>query len=394
MPISRNYFIVFLFNLESSDDEWLEQKNPISKQVVNKHVDVDNDQVSAKNKRDAKLVEDLDNKCEPVAEKNLYGNFKKEMSVFKMYPAGSSIVDVPDIKITFNMDSNKPAQNESSVKNSFEDVNDVSSRDFVNLNDNKQDTSSSNEESVRKRKSNDKEKEEKFFINLTDRKIPGCPDNPLMLKKCPCDTCESVRNNTMMFENFNEKKRVPKKKEIIKPTLLFHENLEESPHCFKTRKITQSNLQRLLEPKILVHGKYVIHPVRDLFSVSFDPTVHQTLRRLKYSEPLKTQSIAWPTIMRGQNVFIVSGPDSGKTMAYIPPICTFVLSKPPDLPNVNGPIALVVCPGVKTAEKVYKMFNNLLDSRKEKIIRLAIPPFNIQQKVSYILKIQYYQFAL
>lgn len=451
-------------DLASSDDDWSEEENAMSKTMANKQNGIADNENGlgrgfTKNKSNSQIglkkdvkLDAVENSCfengpekksEAIVGANFFGHVKtKDLGVFKAIPAGGFVGynpnkqctsnvksdhNVPELKISVTTDSaNKNQQKrEVIINSSFEDSStdvteagesahrqkrktktlkhnasvrsrtsnvNYSSNDeaeSVSQNDNTHDTTSSNEENCRKdKKINSDNKENVMETNhLSDRNRPGCPANPLMLKKCPCDICESVRDNTMMFQKFEREIRVPKKAQIVKPHLLFNENLDECPHIIQTRKGAQSNLQRLLEPKMLVHGKFIIHPVKDLCSVFFDPTVHQALQPLKYFEPLKTQAFAWPAIMRGQNVFIVSGPDSGKTMAYIPAICTFVLTSQPDLPNVNGPISLILCPGAKTAEKVYKVFNKLLDPRKEKIIRFAIPPFNILQKVCDLFKL-------
>lgn len=43
-------------------------------------------------------------------------------------------------------------------------------------------------------------------------------------------------------------------------------------------------------------------------------------------DPMRIQTYAWPAIMRGQYTVLVGPPQSGKTLAYIIPVISFMLT--------------------------------------------------------------------
>lgn len=62
--------------------------------------------------------------------------------------------------------------------------------------------------------------------------------------------------------------------------------------------------------------------------------------------------------MRNMNVCYVNGAESGKTMAYLPAIYSFLLDETrysSFSPTLTGPFAVILCDGSKKAEAVYEM---------------------------------------
>lgn len=69
---------------------------------------------------------------------------------------------------------------------------------------------------------------------------------------------------------------------------------------------------------------------------------------------------------------------SGKTMAYLPPICSFVLNEKKrysELPKGSSPIVIILCRGVQKAEEVYDLLEVFfIKSGKYCGVNLLIPP--------------------
>lgn len=63
----------------------------------------------------------------------------------------------------------------------------------------------------------------------------------------------------------------------------------------------------------------------------------QKLRRLNVLTPSVLQSYVWPAMLRGRSFAAISSPHSGKTLAYLCPLLTFLLEKSQyvDLPSGN-----------------------------------------------------------
>lgn len=66
----------------------------------------------------------------------------------------------------------------------------------------------------------------------------------------------------------------------------------------------------------------------------------------------------WPAIMRNMNVCYISSAKSGKTMAYLPAIYSFLLEENRYIgfnTMMMGPLAVIICGSTRNAEDVYDM---------------------------------------
>lgn len=54
--------------------------------------------------------------------------------------------------------------------------------------------------------------------------------------------------------------------------------------------------------------------------------VLQALAKVDFKDPKRIQTYAWPAIMRGQDTVLVGPPRSGKTVAYVVPLVSFMLT--------------------------------------------------------------------
>uniref|UniRef100_A0A8C9U769 RNA helicase n=1 Tax=Serinus canaria TaxID=9135 RepID=A0A8C9U769_SERCA len=76
----------------------------------------------------------------------------------------------------------------------------------------------------------------------------------------------------------------------------------------------------------------------------------------RYSRsPTFTQSYCWPPIAWGRDVVAISH-QGNDPLLYIPPVLTLLQeSDYPALPNMSGPLALILCPGWKKAQLVFDL---------------------------------------
>lgn len=97
-------------------------------------------------------------------------------------------------------------------------------------------------------------------------------------------------------------------------------------------------------------------PCLSVLDAPFHENVHACLAKRAFEQAKKIQMFVWPAIMRNMNVCYVNGAKSGKTMAYLPAVYSFLLED--DRYSgfnamVTGPLAVVLCDGNKKAEDVY-----------------------------------------
>uniref|UniRef100_A0A8B9TFZ1 Putative ATP-dependent RNA helicase TDRD12 n=1 Tax=Anas platyrhynchos TaxID=8839 RepID=A0A8B9TFZ1_ANAPL len=80
------------------------------------------------------------------------------------------------------------------------------------------------------------------------------------------------------------------------------------------------------------------------------------LTREKFLGPTFTESYCWPPVARGCDVVAISH-QGNDPFLYIPPVLTFLQSGScyKALPNRNGPLALILCPGWKKAQLVFEL---------------------------------------
>lgn len=95
------------------------------------------------------------------------------------------------------------------------------------------------------------------------------------------------------------------------------------------------------------------------------------------------------------NVCLVGSPQSGKSISYIPGICTFIIEKHSryfELPKEHGPIAIILCESTFKAEETYNLFITILKQTRMKIsIMFAVPPVENNYLVSKLLNYTLFQ---
>lgn len=122
--------------------------------------------------------------------------------------------------------------------------------------------------------------------------------------------------------------------------------------------------------------------------VPFHENVHYYLNKHEFEQARKIQMYVWPAIMRNMNVCYVNGPKSGKTMAYLPAIYSFLLEESKYFGfNVmlTGPLAVIVCEGNRKAEEVYDMVLKMKGTTRSCDVVLALLPISPTVLVSVVL---------
>nr|XP_009483991.1 PREDICTED: putative ATP-dependent RNA helicase TDRD12 [Pelecanus crispus] len=99
-----------------------------------------------------------------------------------------------------------------------------------------------------------------------------------------------------------------------------------------------------------------IEPSSTLETAPLFDDLKKELTRKKFSGPNFTESYCWPPVARGCDVVAISY-QGNDPFLYIPPVLTFLQlgSCYKALPNRNGPLALILCPGWKKAQLVFEL---------------------------------------
>ncbi|KAI4470751.1 hypothetical protein MML48_1g08768 [Holotrichia oblita] len=196
---------------------------------------------------------------------------------------------------------------------------------------------------------------------------------------CQCENCLKWETNDFAEdEHFCELKTIPIKVAYTPPPFLKTE--QELAYDIQMKKIerTQTKIEKDIAPCLLVHSLQLPRYASGVVDVAFCQSVHRSLNHLNLKNAYTIQSYAWPAIMRSMNVCLLGAPQSGKSLCYLPAICTFVIEKQSrycELPTDNGPIAVVLCESLPKAEEIYNLFITILKHTREKVaIGVVIPP--------------------
>lgn len=125
----------------------------------------------------------------------------------------------------------------------------------------------------------------------------------------------------------------------------------------------------------------------------FHEDVHLCLKKFGFEQARKIQTYVWPTIMRNMNVCYVNAPKSGRTMAYLPAIYSFLLEEDKYSgfnAMATGPLAVIVCEGNKAAEEVDERVSIMCGSMRRSFDAvLALLPLTADLTVSVFLNLLY-----
>ncbi|XP_037722408.1 putative ATP-dependent RNA helicase BoYb [Drosophila subpulchrella] len=137
----------------------------------------------------------------------------------------------------------------------------------------------------------------------------------------------------------------------------------------------------------VAHSTYALRPARLFSEVVMLPHILETMRKLGLNRLLRLQAYTWPHLGAGSGhgALIVSAPRSGRTFAYVPPVCEAVckvLSKSRRqrmlhpgtwLAHELGAVALILVPDLPRVRQVSAMCQALLrKARSEDSVTLTL----------------------
>ncbi|KAJ8972981.1 hypothetical protein NQ317_019012 [Molorchus minor] len=196
---------------------------------------------------------------------------------------------------------------------------------------------------------------------------------------CSCKQCEHWTQESEWDKKISYGEKVPEIHSVVdvESLMLFKEGIVESERCIKSldyKNMTKVQKQAML--KVVVHGEYSPVPVKSVTHMGFNEGIHASLRHLDYRETKRIQMYSWPAMFRNQHVCLINGPQTGKTIGYLPIMLSFLLDKEDrykPLLKLNGPIFIILCASSKKCEDVYDLSKILLGRNKAKLFLLTYP---------------------
>uniref|UniRef100_A0A6P7GEM3 RNA helicase n=1 Tax=Diabrotica virgifera virgifera TaxID=50390 RepID=A0A6P7GEM3_DIAVI len=190
---------------------------------------------------------------------------------------------------------------------------------------------------------------------------------------CECKQCIIwTKDENVFVENFGTCRKVARL-EGVKPQFLFKEEGNEA-RDIEICAIEYGSMRRIEKRamlKLLVHSESVVHPIKQLAKIAFHKDIHSNLTRLQYTEARRIQSYVWPAILRNHHVFMISGPQTGKTMAYLPAMLTFILEKHERYRSLNkvagGPLVIILCGSTKKCDEIRDLVRVILGHQRANI---------------------------
>lgn len=127
---------------------------------------------------------------------------------------------------------------------------------------------------------------------------------------------------------------------------------------------------------VCYHSVNVPAPAFTIPKVNFHPDIHQTLAQLDYKEAKRIQVYSWQSLLRNHNMFIIHGPRTGKTLTYLPVMCTFILEKDEryqHVPKTGGPIVLILCSNSHKCEEIEFLMRVLFGKNRCRVRSITYP---------------------
>ncbi|XP_044764410.1 putative ATP-dependent RNA helicase TDRD12 [Coccinella septempunctata] len=191
-------------------------------------------------------------------------------------------------------------------------------------------------------------------------------DSQMVIKPyCNCDQCQFWTKSEgwdIGRENFTEEEKC-KRQKMRPSSLMLKEQRKEDVKLASIEYRFMTKIEKDASFKILVHGRLIPQPIDLVVEAPFHSVIHRSLKKLKYIRTKKVQSYIWPAISRSMNVCFIHRKQSGKTLAYLPPVCSFLLEKEDRYNDLKkgGPIAIILGKSSSECEDVYDLANKLME---------------------------------
>ncbi|KAL3285093.1 hypothetical protein HHI36_019217 [Cryptolaemus montrouzieri] len=183
---------------------------------------------------------------------------------------------------------------------------------------------------------------------------------------CSCKECDHWTNSDdwrMGAETFNGESKIKPLKIYRPSSLLLKDKRTDDVKLSSINYRAMSKLEKQAAFKILVHGRLLPTPIDRVTEAPFHPIIHRSLKNLGYISARKIQSYIWPAVSRSINVCYIHRKHSGKTLAYLPPLCTFLLERDERYGDLKkgGPIVLILGSSTMQCQNIYDLANKLMD---------------------------------
>eukprot|EP00210_Caulerpa_lentillifera_P006804 g6503.t1 len=158
-------------------------------------------------------------------------------------------------------------------------------------------------------------------------------DDQLVIKKREIGAIPALDHDQIEYEDF--------KKEFYKP-------------CPTIQSKTKEQITQTRESSgIRVGGFNPPAPIESFFQCGFDIPLLSVINKQKYEVPTPVQMQTLPVALSGRDVVGIAKTGSGKTAAYILPLCVHVIAAP-TLKRGEGPIAVTLSPTRELSEQIHK----------------------------------------
>lgn len=196
----------------------------------------------------------------------------------------------------------------------------------------------------------------------------SAPDAQFKMKPtCSCSNCEFWTNAEGWgsgCEKFADDKKAFRS-EILRPqSILLPAPREKKLKIVEVsyKGMTKSDKQASF--KVLTHGILSVQPIEKIVDAPFNAAIHNSLKKLGYSRTRKIQAYMWPALSRSMNVCFVNRAHTGKTLAYLAPLCSFLMDREEryrQLRRMGGPFVIVLADTSKRCEKIYDLTNRIFE---------------------------------
>ncbi|GJQ87963.1 hypothetical protein Trydic_g12893 [Trypoxylus dichotomus] len=301
----------------------------------------------------------------------------------KVFVPKNETTDTPDEDKGSREDIDKSNTNSQDITDSFaiKSSEDLDSDQISKLSRSSTLSASSSERSDRGNSLLPPESDPNSSENEVEASLECCTLRKKFKFGCQCKNCLKWETNDFAEEDkqFADLLPRPSKAACQPPPFFKGESTYVLEIQMKKIERSQTKIQKDIAPCLLVHSLQLPRYTPNVADVAFCQSVHRALNRLQLRDVYTIQSYAWPAVMRSMNVCLVGAPQSGKSLCYVPAICTFVIEKESryyELPKKNSPVALIICESAYKAEEIYNLFISILKYTLEKVaIALCIPPF-------------------
>ncbi|CAH1991104.1 unnamed protein product [Acanthoscelides obtectus] len=196
---------------------------------------------------------------------------------------------------------------------------------------------------------------------------------------CRCKVCDRWTKDQGWGEGGEFEKYKPKVKLIGESKHEFlKEGTDDAPsEILSVDYNSLTRLEKKAMPKLLVHSECLPSPVKELANVYLHPDIYQTLVQEECKVTRLVQTYAWPALLRNQHVFMVNGPHTGKTTAYLTTMCSFLVEKDERYSftkKLSGaPIIVILCSNTERCRDVNDRARLIMGRNKARIELVEYP---------------------